>query len=66
MLLEARCLCLADLSYKVVIVVVSYLNVMICSVSFSAVNQHGLVLRHRGTVVFGAISLSNNLNKWNI
>ena len=34
----------ADLSYEVVIVVVvSYLNVMICIASFSAVSQHGLV-----------------------
>ena len=35
----------ADLSCEVVIVVVvvSYLNVMICIVSFSAVSQHGLV-----------------------
>ena len=34
----------ADLSYEVVIVVVvSYLNVMMCIVSFSAVSQHRLV-----------------------
>ena len=35
----------ADLSYEdiIVVVVVSYLNVMICIVSFSAVIQHGLV-----------------------
>ena len=40
---NTRCV-FADLSYEVVIVVVvSYLNVMICIVSFSTVSQRGLV-----------------------